>query len=107
MAAGQLIFVGAVEISQISTATGGPIGGVVDDGTARRLAAVMRSLHFIPISVSCRVVAVGKPARFATSVQRAADVHELDLFPNAKVGDDGFSWQPGPEIVWRSIPHRV
>jgi hypothetical protein len=32
MAAGQLIFVEAVEISQISTATGGPIGGVVDDG---------------------------------------------------------------------------
>jgi hypothetical protein len=32
MAAGQLIFVEAVEISQISTATGGTIGGVVDDG---------------------------------------------------------------------------
>jgi len=51
----------------------------------------------------------GKPARFATcaDAQRAADAHELDLFPNAKAIDDGFSWQPDPEIDWRSIPHRV
>jgi len=51
----------------------------------------------------------GKPARFDTSgeAQRAADVHELDLYPNAKAIDDGFSWQPDPEIDWRSIPHRV
>lgn len=51
----------------------------------------------------------GKPARFATCVdaQRAADAHELDLFPNAVAIDDGFSWQPDPEINWRSIPHRV
>jgi hypothetical protein len=51
----------------------------------------------------------GKPARFATSAEarRAADAHELDLFPNAKVVDDGLSWLPDPEIDWRSIPHRV
>ncbi len=50
-----------------------------------------------------------KPARFATCVdaQRAADAHELDLYPDAKVIDDGFSWQPDPEIDWRSIPHLV
>jgi hypothetical protein len=48
----------------------------------------------------------GKPARFATSgeAQRAADAHEL-LFPDAKVIDDAFSWEPDPEIDWRSIPH--
>ena len=51
----------------------------------------------------------GEPARFATSAeaQRAADAHELDLYPNAKAIDDGFSWQPDPGIDWRSIPHRV
>ena len=51
----------------------------------------------------------GKPACFAThtDAQRAADAHELDLYPNAKAIDDGFSWQPDPEINWRSIPHRV
>jgi hypothetical protein len=51
----------------------------------------------------------GKPARFATSAeaQRAADAHELDQYPSAKPIDDGFSWQPDPEINWRSIPHRV
>ena len=48
-----------------------------------------------------------KPARFATCVdaQRAADAHELDLYPGGKVIDDGFSWLPNPEIDWRSIPH--
>jgi hypothetical protein len=51
----------------------------------------------------------GKTARFATraEAQRAADAHELDLFPNAKVIDDGFSWVPDPEIDWRSIPQLV
>jgi len=51
----------------------------------------------------------GKPARFATcaDAQRAADVHELDLFPNAKIIDDGLAWLPDPEIDWRSVPHRV
>jgi hypothetical protein len=50
-----------------------------------------------------------KPARFATCVdaQRAADAHELDLYPNAKVINDGFSWQPDPEIEERSLPYRV
>jgi hypothetical protein len=50
-----------------------------------------------------------KPARFATSAeaQLAADAHELDLFPNAEMADDGLSWLPDPEIDWRSIPHRV
>jgi hypothetical protein len=48
-----------------------------------------------------------KPARFATcaDAQRAADAHELDMFPNAKVIDDGYSWLPDPEIDWRSVPH--
>jgi hypothetical protein len=48
-----------------------------------------------------------KTARFATcaEAQRAADKHELDLFPNAKVIEDGFSWLPNPEIDWRSVPH--
>lgn len=48
-----------------------------------------------------------KPARFATcaDAQRAADAHELDLFPDAKVIDDGLSWLPDPEIDWQSIPH--
>jgi hypothetical protein len=51
----------------------------------------------------------GKPARFATvaDAQRAADVHELDMFPNAKVIDDGLSWLPDPEIEERSLPHQV
>jgi hypothetical protein len=50
-----------------------------------------------------------KPARFATcaDAQRAADAHERDFFPNAEVIDDGFSWQPDPEIEERLIPHRV
>jgi len=50
-----------------------------------------------------------KPARFATSAdaQRAADTHELDLYPNAKAIDDGLSWLPDPEIDWRSVPHRA
>ena len=49
------------------------------------------------------------PAYFATcaDAQRAADAHELDMFPNAKVVDDGLSWLPDPEIEERSIPHRV
>ena len=48
------------------------------------------------------------PAYFATcaDAQRAADAHELDLFPNAKVIDDGYSWLPDPEIEERST-HRV
>jgi len=48
-----------------------------------------------------------KPARFATcaEAQQAADKHELDLFPNAKVIEDGLSWLPDPEIDWRSVPH--
>jgi hypothetical protein len=51
----------------------------------------------------------GEPARFATSAeaQRAADAHERDQYPNAMIVDDGLSWQPDPEIDWRSIPHRV
>jgi hypothetical protein len=51
----------------------------------------------------------GETARFAahTEAERAADEHELDLYPNAKTIDDAFSWQPDPEIDWRSIPHRV
>ena len=49
------------------------------------------------------------PARFASraNAQRAADAHELDLFPNAKAIDDGLSWLPDPEIDWRSVPHLV
>jgi hypothetical protein len=51
----------------------------------------------------------GKTARFVTcaDAERAADVHELDLYPNAKTISDGFSWLPDPEIDWRSIPHLV
>ena len=51
----------------------------------------------------------GKPAHFSTcaDAQRAADGHELDLYPNATAIDDGLSWLPDPEIDWRSIPHRV
>jgi hypothetical protein len=51
----------------------------------------------------------GKTARFTTctDAQLAADTHELDLFPNAKTIDDGLSWEPDPELDWRSIPHRV
>ena len=47
------------------------------------------------------------PARFKTcaDAKRAADVHELDLFPNAKVIDDGYSWLPDPELDWRSVPY--
>jgi hypothetical protein len=30
-----------------------------------------------------------------------------DQYPNAKAIDDGLSWQPDPEIDWRSIPHGV
>lgn len=48
-----------------------------------------------------------KPAHFATcaDAQRAADAHELDLFPNAKVIEDGLSWLPDPELDWRSVPY--
>jgi hypothetical protein len=51
----------------------------------------------------------GVAARFAScaEAQRAADVHELDLYPNGQVINDGLSWLPDPEIDWRSIPHRV
>ena len=50
-----------------------------------------------------------KPARFPScaDAQRAADAHELDLFPNAKAIDDGLSWLPDPEIDWRSVPYLV
>jgi hypothetical protein len=50
-----------------------------------------------------------KPAYFATcaDARRAADAHELDMFPNAKVIDDGYSWLPDPEIEERLIQHRV
>jgi hypothetical protein len=50
-----------------------------------------------------------KPARFTTcaEAQRAADAHELDLFPDAEVIDDGYSWLPDPEVNWRSVPHHV
>jgi hypothetical protein len=43
-----------------------------------------------------------KPAQFATcaDAKRAADAHELDLFPNAMVIDDGYSWLPDPEIPY-------
>jgi hypothetical protein len=48
-----------------------------------------------------------KPAQFATcaDAKRAADAHELDLFPNAKVIDDGYSWLLNPELDWRSVPY--
>jgi hypothetical protein len=47
------------------------------------------------------------PAWFKTCAEakRAADVHELDLFPNAKVIDDGYSWLLNPELDWRSVPY--
>jgi hypothetical protein len=40
------------------------------------------------------------PARFKTcaDAKRAADAHELDLFPNAIVINDGYSWLPDPEV---------
>jgi len=46
------------------------------------------------------------PAHFAdcADAQRAADVHELDLYPSAKTIDDGSLWLPDPEIDWRSTP---
>ena len=42
------------------------------------------------------------PAQFKTcaDAKRAADAHELDLFPNAKLIDDGYSWLPDPEIPY-------
>jgi hypothetical protein len=42
------------------------------------------------------------PARFKTcaDAKRAADAHELDLFPNAKVVDDRYSWLPDPELPY-------
>ena len=45
-------------------------------------------------------------ARFAKCVdaQRAADAHELDLFRDGKVIDDGLAWLPDPDIDWRLIP---
>jgi hypothetical protein len=48
-----------------------------------------------------------KPACFAKCMdaQRAADAHELDLYPNAKVIDDGLSWLPDPDIDYRSTLH--
>jgi hypothetical protein len=40
------------------------------------------------------------PAQFKTcaDAKRAADAHELDLFPSAIVIDDGYSWLPDQEI---------
>jgi hypothetical protein len=57
----------------------------------------------------CPLLQNGKTARFATftDAQRAADAHELDLYPNARAVDDGLAWLPDPEIDWRSIPYRV
>ena len=50
-----------------------------------------------------------KLARFATSAEanRTPDKHELDVFPNATIIDDGYSWLPDPEIDWRSVLHLV
>jgi hypothetical protein len=49
----------------------------------------------------------GRPAQFAScaEAQRAADAHELDLFPNTSVIKDGLSWEPDPEIDWRSVSY--
>ena len=51
----------------------------------------------------------GAPMQFAScaDAQRAADAHELDLFPDATAIQDGLSWEPDPEIDWRSVPHLV
>jgi hypothetical protein len=51
----------------------------------------------------------GGPAFFATcgEAQRAADAHLLDYYPGVEIIDDGLSWEPDPEIDWRSCPHRV
>ena len=51
----------------------------------------------------------GKPAHFATwaDAEQAADIHELDLFPNVEAVEDGLSWLPDPELDWRSIPYLV
>jgi hypothetical protein len=48
-----------------------------------------------------------KPATFFTcaDAQGAADVHQLDCYPNAPHPiDDGFSWLLDPELDWRSLP---
>jgi hypothetical protein len=48
-----------------------------------------------------------KPATFFTcaEAQGAADVHQLDCYPNAPHPiDDGFSWLLDPELDWRSLP---
>jgi hypothetical protein len=49
----------------------------------------------------------GRPAQFPSSAdaQHAANAHELDLFPNSDTIQDGLSWEPDPEIDWRSVPH--
>ena len=51
----------------------------------------------------------GGPAFFARcgEAQRAADAHLLDYYPGVEIIDDGLSWEPDPEIDWRSCPHRV
>jgi hypothetical protein len=51
----------------------------------------------------------GEPAFFATcgEAQSAADAHLLDYYPGVEAIDDGLSWDPDPEIDWRSCPHRV
>ena len=66
-----------------------------------------RQGHWRPIAMIIPCFEDTKPACFATcaEAQRAADAHELDLFPNAKVIDDGLSWLPDPEIDWRRVPH--
>ncbi len=51
----------------------------------------------------------GEPAFFATcsEAQSASDAHLLDYYPGVEIIDDGLSWEPDPEIDWRSCPHRV
>jgi hypothetical protein len=65
--------------------------------------------HWLAYRVDYPMLRDTKPTRFTRCVdaQRAADAHELDLFPNTKEIDDGLSWLPYPEIDWRSVPHLV
>jgi len=46
--------------------------------------------------------------REAEEGKRAADIHMLDGFPNAKsAADDGYWWVLDPDIDWRSLPEDV
>jgi hypothetical protein len=47
-----------------------------------------------------------RPASFSTcaEAQRAADVHQLDNYPDASAIEDALSWDLDPEINWRSLP---